>query len=486
MLKRLIEDIEEFVADTTPSISESVDAVLGNDQGKSYLERLKRAGNRELLSMQKEVSKALKAHYQASDMAYDMGMNSPKSLERHEAKGDALEMIQSEIGKRLTMGEATDATEMPAKKRSPAKSKESAIEGMSSSNPKFVERLTTSVTHTLSFIGGLSQLQSANVQIGGVLMDINQAVKANKMEKALRLTTNLAQAVGQFKAEVEGIYDDFKEGRDAAKDAAALVGVKFPPSDTGYVSSGAMGGTSTTKLIDTVLKVGNKMGYALDKSSQAGAVAARKGKQILDSDPYTGSELVSVVSDFAKTYGEFRDTVSVSLYTLINAMQKYLNQIDERLGRQTAVGVKAESFYLSLPRLEEDREFNGRFVIEEDSDISLDGIQSIFGASRHISEGSSDAPKQSIWGKVQDSEEVGDGIFSLSTAGHGGYWLAKSQNSKIPAQFRSKGGWYEEDEDWGIVVHFLADEFYQRPSSSHIEAAKERVDSGKPNFNKNY
>jgi hypothetical protein len=205
--------------------------------------------------------------------------------------------------------------------------------------------------------------------------------------------------------------------------------------------------------------------------------------------------LVSVVSDFAKAYGEFRDTVSVSLYTLINAMQKYLNLIDERLGRQTAVGVKAESFRLSLPRLEEDREFSSRFIVEgdmseEDSDISLSGIQGIFGESRGTMFESSGPSKQAIvdqWGGDPQIEEVGDGIYDISTDGHGGIWLAAAQNKLIPAQFRSKGGWYEEDSDRWIVVHFLSDMFHDdNPwrSERWIKQAQERIDSGKPNFNK--
>jgi hypothetical protein len=67
-------------------------------------------------------------------------------------------------------------------------------------------------------------------------------------------------------------------------------------------------------------------------------------------------------------------------------------------------------------------------------------------------------PTTTPWGEVQTSAEVADGIFLISTAGHGGYYLAPHRNSELSntmksATFNQQGfqGFYEEDEDAQII-----------------------------------
>lgn len=65
--------------------------------------------------------------------------------------------------------------------------------------------------------------------------------------------------------------------------------------------------------------------------------------------------------------------------------------------------------------------------------------------------------QSSPWGKPDFQKEIAPGIISLSTPGHGGYWLSKEMRAQMPETLRRKTpfageGWYEEDCDWAIVV----------------------------------
>lgn len=83
---------------------------------------------------------------------------------------------------------------------------------------------------------------------------------------------------------------------------------------------------------------------------------------------------------------------------------------------------------------------------------------------------SSDTP----WWQAQSADEIGPGIVRYSTASHGGYFLNKAANAKVPpslkkSSFRGQGlsGWYEEDCDWAIVVYSFKDYF----DAEHYAAA---------------
>lgn len=64
-------------------------------------------------------------------------------------------------------------------------------------------------------------------------------------------------------------------------------------------------------------------------------------------------------------------------------------------------------------------------------------------------------PVRTPWGDVQTREEIGKGIWSVSTAGHGGLWLEPATYALMPSAAKttlySKGGWYEEDCDALLV-----------------------------------
>jgi hypothetical protein len=64
-------------------------------------------------------------------------------------------------------------------------------------------------------------------------------------------------------------------------------------------------------------------------------------------------------------------------------------------------------------------------------------------------------PKTSPWGAIQDKRELAPGIWTVSTAGHGGIKLSRERNAAMPNYMRNEGGWYEEDCEWAkaAVVH---------------------------------
>ena len=66
-----------------------------------------------------------------------------------------------------------------------------------------------------------------------------------------------------------------------------------------------------------------------------------------------------------------------------------------------------------------------------------------------------EAPREgrsSSWGTIQHAKRYtigGDVIaVSVSTAGHGGFWVAPEHRGKLPAARRA--AWYEEDSEWAI------------------------------------
>lgn len=67
------------------------------------------------------------------------------------------------------------------------------------------------------------------------------------------------------------------------------------------------------------------------------------------------------------------------------------------------------------------------------------------------------------WGPAQHEERVAEGIVFVPTDGHGGYRLSEERNRAIPAPYRSRNRWYEEDCEQHIVAFYHADAF-TRPS----------------------
>ncbi len=70
------------------------------------------------------------------------------------------------------------------------------------------------------------------------------------------------------------------------------------------------------------------------------------------------------------------------------------------------------------------------------------------------------------WGQAQSAEDIVPGITKYTTASHGGYFLNKEANAKVPPElrwstFKMQGlkGWYEQDCDWAIVVYTFQQHF---------------------------
>jgi hypothetical protein len=89
----------------------------------------------------------------------------------------------------------------------------------------------------------------------------------------------------------------------------------------------------------------------------------------------------------------------------------------------------------------------------------------------------SECPQSSPWGKVQDKRELAPGIWSVSTAGHGGIKLSRERNAGMPDYMRNEGGWYEEDCEWAKVAVFYPIAFQRvikiegRPDKTELEYA---------------
>ena len=80
------------------------------------------------------------------------------------------------------------------------------------------------------------------------------------------------------------------------------------------------------------------------------------------------------------------------------------------------------------------------------------------------------------WGKSDHREVLPNGIVSVSTPSHGGYFVPAALNAQIPeywqqATWGGQGarGWYEEDCDWAIVCLFFAEHF---PAEAYLHAVQ--------------
>lgn len=63
------------------------------------------------------------------------------------------------------------------------------------------------------------------------------------------------------------------------------------------------------------------------------------------------------------------------------------------------------------------------------------------------------------WGSSQTITKLAEGFLHVTTASHGGFYLAPEWNKTIPIEHRRVSwnhqgieGWYEEDIDWCIVA----------------------------------
>ena len=60
------------------------------------------------------------------------------------------------------------------------------------------------------------------------------------------------------------------------------------------------------------------------------------------------------------------------------------------------------------------------------------------------------------WGKADHVTVIAEGLVSVSTPSHGGYWLSQWRHTQMPPALGAVptfagGRWYEEDCDWALV-----------------------------------
>lgn len=90
---------------------------------------------------------------------------------------------------------------------------------------------------------------------------------------------------------------------------------------------------------------------------------------------------------------------------------------------------------------------------------------------------STPTPTYSPWGGVQHATEIGPGLWSVSTAGHGGMLLSPERNAVMPDYLRADSGWYEEDCEWSLVALVFPELFdAEAQESAHVSARHWRPD----------
>jgi hypothetical protein len=77
------------------------------------------------------------------------------------------------------------------------------------------------------------------------------------------------------------------------------------------------------------------------------------------------------------------------------------------------------------------------------------------------------------WGRAQHVYKLGEGIYSASTASHGGMHLAPEINLRIPPCARAQNGWYEEDCQAAIPPFVLGIEAFTSDSVKRCIASGE-------------
>jgi hypothetical protein len=105
-------------------------------------------------------------------------------------------------------------------------------------------------------------------------------------------------------------------------------------------------------------------------------------------------------------------------------------------------------------------------------------------------------PENTPWGCTENREQLLPGIWQVSTAGHGGIWLAPHRVAKLPTWAKSfvtlNGSrcWFEEDCEVAIAICAFADEFqsqrsingYRITPSEFVANAKALLQRWNPSF----
>jgi hypothetical protein len=86
-------------------------------------------------------------------------------------------------------------------------------------------------------------------------------------------------------------------------------------------------------------------------------------------------------------------------------------------------------------------------------------------------------PQWSDWDAIQEAEQILPGIWSVSTASHGGLILSGERQEAMPEALRIEGGSYEEDVNWSHVILAFEAEFreHSKLTPAYIDLARDSV-----------
>lgn len=78
---------------------------------------------------------------------------------------------------------------------------------------------------------------------------------------------------------------------------------------------------------------------------------------------------------------------------------------------------------------------------------------------------------RSPWGKIQDVQDLADGVWFVSTSSHGGIKLSRKLQNEMPECLRQKTAWYEEDCEASLVMVGLQRYFHEEKWQKSINEA---------------
>ena len=86
------------------------------------------------------------------------------------------------------------------------------------------------------------------------------------------------------------------------------------------------------------------------------------------------------------------------------------------------------------------------------------GYRGGFGGGESSGESGPSVGSSTPWGRAQTAEQLAPGLVSVTTAGHGGIWVAPDRRAALG----SRKAWYEEDCEWAKVAKVYPDDFEAR------------------------
>lgn len=88
----------------------------------------------------------------------------------------------------------------------------------------------------------------------------------------------------------------------------------------------------------------------------------------------------------------------------------------------------------------------------------------------------------SPWGRIQHVAKLAPGIWNVSTASHGGIYLASYRVDEMPANARISPHWYEEDCEAAVVLlhHWEAVEHNWQQPTLTLAGVRQTVERWNP------